>query len=449
MRILFPLAGRRRRLGRRGSVAAILAACSIALFGSAALAVDIGVWYLSMRNARNAADAAALAGAAAAATYGEAQGRAAAAAIAAANGFAHGVAGASVTVNLPPTGGAQAGNAQAVEVLISQQQRSFFSRLVHGSAPTVVVRAVGMRVSQGEACVLALGGTGLEIGGNSTVVTPGCVLASNRAGSDSVRLYGSAVVTAESIQAAGECDGCGIATLTEPFRQYQPPSQNPFAALDALTMPPSVNCASQPNFSGSNKTQTYLPSIPASGSGGGTITAYCSTAQLSNGDTLNLQPGIYYFWNSSLRVSGGTIRCPTCVEGTNGVTIVFTGSNVGQIGTARMDGNGQMRLFAGPGQPISAYNGVLFHRDIRATSDSGFSGTVINGGSNTYFAGGMYFPSSTVSFNGNMATGPNPCTVLVAQSISVSGSSATTLDNSGCSRLGTASAMTRLVRLTE
>ncbi|HYF08214.1 MAG TPA: pilus assembly protein TadG-related protein [Acetobacteraceae bacterium] len=437
------------RLGQRGAAAAAFAASAVALFGSAALAMDVGGWYLGLRHTRNAADAAALAGAAAAAVHGEAQGRAAAFAMAASNGFAAG-SGVTVTVNLPPTAGTQAGNAEAVEVTISQRQGNIVAGILGAAAPTLAARAVAMRVNQGDVCVLALGGAGLQIGGNSTVVTPGCVLASNRRGADSVRLFGSAIVTAESIQAVGECDGCATATLTERFREYAPPSTNPFARLDAVEMPQTVTCAAQPSFSGGNRSQSYAPSIPPGGlASGQTPAAYCSTVQLSNGDTLSLQPGIYYFWNASLRVSGGNITCPSCVEGQSGVAIVFTGNNPNSIGTARMDGNGTMRLFAGPNQGIAAYNGILFHRDARATSDSGFDATIINGGSDTFFAGGQYFPSSTVTYNGNMATGPNPCTALAALSISVSGTASTTLDNTRCSLYGTTLPMTTLVRLVE
>jgi hypothetical protein len=416
----------------------------------AAFGTDIGLWYLSLRNARSAADAAAMAGAAAAAVHASnTVGAASARSIATANGFTDGVAGASVTVNIPPTSGAYTGVAGAVEVIITQVQGRFLSRMVASSDPTVGTRAVAALVTAGDSCVLALGGSGLQIGGNATVASSNCVLASNRPGADSIQIFGSANVTAEGLSALGECDGCSSAILATPYIQYAgAPATNPFEALNnnfPLAQTPA--CAAQPNFSGGNRSQTYLPTIPPGGlAANATLTAYCGNVTLNANDRLNLEPGIYYFHNAGLRVNGGNLTCTNCVAGSSGVSIVFTGDPA-TIGTVRIAGNGTINLIAGP-QHNTEYTGILFYRDVRANSNLGNLQTTINGGSNTRLSGGMYFPSSDVTYNGNM-TATTPCVVLVAQSVSLSGNSSTALDNSGCGTYGTPVTRTRLVRLVE
>ena len=441
----------RGRRGRRGFTTATFGVASVAILGMAAIGTDIGLWYLSFRNARSAADAAAMAGAASAAVHeSDTVGLQAAHSIATANGFTDGVAGATVTVNIPPVSGAYAGVAGAVEVIVTQVQGRFLSRLVASGDPVVGVRAVAALVNAGQACVLALGGSGLQIGGNAIVASSACILASNRPGADSIRIFGSASVSAEGLSALGECDGCDSANLEIPAIQYAgAPATNPFAFLnDNFPLPQAPACAAQPNFSGANRTQTYQPTIPPTGlAAGATLTAYCSSVTLNANDRLNLEPGIYYFYNAGLRVNGGNLTCTNCVPGTSGVSIVFTGDPA-TIGTVRMDGNGTISLVAGP-QYNTEYSGILFYRDIRATANLGNYQTIINGGSNTRLSGGMYFPSSDVTYNGNMATGPNPCTALVGQSISLSGNSSTSIDNSGCETYGTPLSQTRLVRLVE
>lgn len=457
-----------RRLGaalrqwrtHKGAAAATFAVAIVAFLGMAALAIDVGFWYLELRRARNAADAGAMAGVAVMSRYsaatndpyvGAPQGIGAARETAAGNGFSQGD-GVTVTINHPPVSGAYAGNPWAMEVIISARQASRLSRVVNASgSPMLGVRAVAAVEDLGPACMLALGGDGLRIGGSAVTATQACVLASNATGDDSIRFYGSANITAETVVASGECSGCDLATLSTPYRSYAPPTSNPFASLNNKAMPTTMDCFPQPRFSGGGgqPTQTWQPSIPAGGGGSGSLHGYCGDTTLSNGQTLNLQAGVYYFWNSGLRLSGGTIRCSNCgAPGTNGVTLVFTGSDPNRIGTLRMDGTGTVDLYASPVQPDPDYNGILFYRDVRATNDNGPFATTINGGSTIKLSGGMYFPSSTISYSGNMAS-TQPCTTVVGMSIVLSGSSTTTLDNTNCSIYGTMQARTRVVRLVE
>ena len=123
------------RSDTRGGVAAMTALLAVGLIGVSALAVDVGVWEVNKSGLQGAADQAVLAASLAASSgnivmTNEAKG------IAAAHGFVNGTDDVTVTLNKPPATGAYAGVATAIEVVITQQQKSFLSGVVNNfSAP--------------------------------------------------------------------------------------------------------------------------------------------------------------------------------------------------------------------------------------------------------------------------------------------------------------------------
>ena len=157
-----------------------------ALSGLAGLGVETGLWYMIKRQNQSAADIAALSGALELYTW-QAQGQTAAATYpdicgfaqreATRNGFAFqsyscpastpgctSPSSGQMCANNPPVLGAYAGNSNAVEVILAQQQNALFASL---SLPNVSIntRAVAAILpSEGDqACVLALGSTGTDI----------------------------------------------------------------------------------------------------------------------------------------------------------------------------------------------------------------------------------------------------------------------------------------------
>ncbi len=435
------LAGLRlgRRLGgdRRGSVSLFFASGATVLFACVALATEAGSWYLARRNAQNAADAAATAGALALANGANAAaGRAAAANLAARNGFATG-GETLVTVNIPPLAGPNAGDGTAVEVIIRQTQPLLLAALVTSNEPVVQARAVGRAAGSSEVCALALRGS-IAMGGNSFTSGEGCVLASNNRGTGAIQVTGSAEVTADSLSASGTCVGCNSPTavrLSRPYAEYQPPARNPFAALDDIVQPSfnSTQCMPQPT---NGVMVPYSAANPR---------AYCQDVPPNGVKTLTFQPGHYYFNNASLDIQSEKVTCPACTGGA-GVTIVFTG-NPATIGGPRINANASVNLVAPNANPVNPlYNGVLFHRDARATTTSG---VVINGGATTTLSGGMYFPSSLVRFNGNAEVRNSTCIALVADTLDFTGTADVYLDVSGCPGRGTQVPQTVTVRLTE
>lgn len=476
--------GRARRAvsGRRGMTSVLFAVCATALLGMSALGTEAGVWYLSLRQARNAADAAALAGASTHAAYGATSGRRSATAIATANGYTHGSNLATVTINSPPLAGAYVGVVGAYEVITTQTQMATLTRLITSSTPVVNVRAVAADVSFGPACVLALGNTvngyastGLDISGSSLTNSPSCVFASNLLGVDSIEVQGAAAnVTINTFQSIGGCSGCtrNSVHLTSPLREYAGATTDPYAALQNFSQPTrsSLNCDTDGNLfgQGNGNGNNNSSSVNLSPTQGGRPAAFCSTSDsttqiwsVTNGQTVNFAPGVYYFYNSTFQVNGGVVQCTTCTNA-NGVTLVFTGNTGANIGTFTLNGGATLNLHAGSSTATMAnpmngaqnYSGVLVYRDVRASCNGGGTGagcggnfftTNINGGSNSHLDGAIYMPSTQMTYNGNATLSQTSCTIIVANSISFSGN----VTNSGCSNYGTQTTQTRVARLVE
>lgn len=433
----------RDALNRRGMTSAVFAACATVLLGMAALGTEAGLWYLSLRNARNAADAGAMAGASAHTRYGRDSGMRAAADLTTRNGFTHGQNATTVIINSPPSSGPLSSTAGAYEVIVRRTLTSTLARVISSAVPALEVRAVAGSQVVGTACVLALGGTGssgLTLTGSNTANATTCIFASNLAGTSSITVQGAATVNINTFQSVGGCSGCSgnRVTLQSPHREYSPPTVNPFAHLDTKVLPNSsqLTCVNNPTSNGS-----LAPSIPASGAIPNRPNAYCGDVHMTNNNVLNLSPGIYYFYNAGIRMNGGTLQCTSCVSGA-GVTVVFTGSTANNIGTLTMNAQSVINLTASPSQRDPDYNGVLFYQDIRATPGNT---TRVNGGNTSILNGGLYFPSADVIYNGNMTVSASSCQILVARSIDFTGNSG----YAGCSGLQTATPVTTAIRLTE
>jgi Flp pilus assembly protein TadG len=424
---------------RRGISAVTFGLSAAAILGLTGLGTEMGAWYAAEQRGQNAADAAASAGAIALAQGGGSTGAIATATdTASRNGFTSSTA--TVTVHTPPSTGPNTGNTGAVEVIIQQTQVPVFSALFLSSSPVITNRAVAAVQSGGTACALALqNGSGLSMGGNSTTAAQGCTLASNASGSQSIYIYGSATVAAYTLNAVGGCSGCSgsSVSLSRPASAYQLPTANPFAAADNVTLPTFGNgsCIS---------TSGLKTLVPYETNG----TAYCGL-HLVGQTTLTLTPGTYFFTGDISIGAGSSVVCPTCTGGA-GVTIIMTGpTGNGNAGSLNIDGNATVTLSAPKTSTYnSAFNGMLFYQDWRGSP----GGITVNGGSTSNLTGGLYFPSAVVSFNGNEDLNggdKSHCTELVGGTVEISGNASTTLDISGCSQTGTATAQLQVVRLLE
>jgi Flp pilus assembly protein TadG len=396
---------------RRGVTAVAFGVTATIVVGFVALGTEGGTWYLTRREAQNAADPAAYAGAVrlSLAQYslgltlasGQAQAIAASADDATRNGFTNGQANTAVTVNTPPTSGSNAGNTTAVEVIITRTPARLISRLFLAADPVIRTRAVAALEVNGKVCVLALK-AGLTLQGNSTTAT-NCSLASNATSSSAINVNGNPTVNVTSLISSGGCSGCsGL-----PAQTYQPPAKDPYTALNSTTYSKPTTCLATPPSTG---TGTYSIAVPTATQG------FCSNLGLNtNGYTWDFAPGTYLFWNSSLKVTGGNITCTGCTNGA-GVTFIFAGSNASQVGTVSVNTTGTVTLTA-PGS--GAYAGILIYRDYIGSS-SGNPEVQITGSASMTLTGAIYAPSSYVSFSGNSGTN---CLILDASRVNISGTS--------------------------
>lgn len=189
--------------GRRGKVLVLFAIILPVLIGVVGLVVDGGLLMAKHRNLQHFADIAATA-----AAMDLLRGEPTEAAVQTANWqvYRNHVTGAAITVNIPPSKGAYAGNPRFVEVILSQPVESYFMQVL-GADAFSTVRAESIAgyepVTDGAAVVvlesdppaytipgnsplypsLAASTAGLEIGGSGDVWVDGAILVNTQWGS--------------------------------------------------------------------------------------------------------------------------------------------------------------------------------------------------------------------------------------------------------------------------
>jgi hypothetical protein len=385
----------RMRSGERGQVLPLFALVLVVLFGTAALAVDVGSWRYQQRLAQSAADSAAIAGAGELAFPAAADIVAAAQADASANGFSDdGGANVTVTVNSPPAAGPYTGNANGVEVVIRKKQPSFFNG-VFGMQQWISVRAVALLNPNGIYCVYALAGNiDLGGGGGGGITAPTCGLITNQ----NLVVTGQANVDAVTIGYVGSGPGGGSYPLAQPMKSLAVTDPCPTipgcAYLTDLTLnhPGLLHTGCQP-FPGPS------PLPPGE---------YCVALTGS----LTLAPGLFVLDQGM--TSGN-------MSGT-GVTIYNAGAN-----PIVYNGNVDVILSAPTTGPTA---GMVYFQPPSTTASFSFTK---NGSSGTVnLIGGFYAPSCDFTFNGDLPS----VTLLVAKSIQMNGGGLTVPASGGLLRAG-------------
>ncbi len=358
-----------------GQVIAITAVVIPGLLAVAGLALDGGMVYQVKRRMQTAADAAAMGGALE--LYrGKPDGIVAAAREdARLNGFENGV-NAAVTVNHPPSSGAQAGNSQYVEVIVSQNVPTTFMRVINRNLTIVASRGVAGITNLADGCVVALDPTArgaLTVGGGGKL-TAGCGVIVDSTDAYALNLNGGGCVDALQIGVTGGVDGT---CLTPAPTLGIPPTLDP---LSTLQPPPTPATTTANNFKMSGGTAVLNPGLYAGG------------MDISGGD-VTFNPGVYILEGGDLAISGNTIA-----RG-DGVMFYITtsqGSGNPQYGTFKIAGTAKVDFHA----PSSGdYEGMLFwqdrnapdkstlYADIVGTSDSIFEGTIYLANNETKYAG--------------------------------------------------------------
>jgi Flp pilus assembly protein TadG len=375
----------KRQNDESGQALIITALCMTCLFGFAALATDVGIILRDKRLLQIAADSAAVAGAA---ELNYTNANSAAQAAATQNGFTNGTGGVTVIVNTPPLYGPHKApalnNARYVEVIVSQNQATFFMKFFGISSMTPTARAVAWNGGSSNGCMYTLGtsGSDLSVTGNANISIPTCGIIDDSSSSNALSLNGNVTLDAQSIGIVGGYSSNGNVHLTPatPVTGLVSTS-DPLGFLSAPTIPSS--CSVDPSYSG-NPTAT--------------LTAGCYNGLSGNGNiNLTLSPGLYII-NGNFNLSGN-------------VSLSGTGVTLDLLGSTSLPGNVTLNLTA---PTTGTYNGVLIYQPLTNTN-----ALALNGNSGSVFKGIVYAPGAAVTFTGN--SGASIYTDLVVKSLALVG----------------------------
>lgn len=429
---------------RRGSVAFATVIALVPLIGVVSLAAEAGSWYVTRKNAQNAADAAAYSGALrlactiAGATNCDPQsvdyrGKE----FAAQNAFCNsspkdntlypdsqcvtslpsGISRVvkidigdyvgdynSGTFTTPPKG---TGN--AVRAIVSQQQPAYLAAVLGFKTVNIPAQAIALVQNPTKLCALALGpdSGALKLGGNLSNNGTGCGMMSDT----TVQFASTPTFTGTGWAVYGQTgctpvSTCGNVTVTHNY--FMPNATNPLSKLDGESF--------------NSRTGNTSPSCPVQADGWNHCTpnstgsgAYGSFPTVSTGNKYILDPGTYFFYKATIKITGGQLK------GT-GVTLVL-------LGDSQLTINGGTVDLAAPATNSfsSDLNGVLI--DDQASNKSS-NQVKINGGGTVSLGGAMYFPHVDVSWGGTTASTNTTCAEVIAKTIDMSGGGY--LNTQGC-----------------
>jgi type II secretory pathway pseudopilin PulG len=382
---------------------AILGLAIALIIGLCGLAVDVGLLYTARRSMQTAADAASIAGATALRDGQTAKDAARAAS--ALNGFTDDSNNVSVTVNNPPTSGTYSGNATYVEVVVTQPQPTYFLRVLGYNTVSVSSRAVSGTVS-GPACMYSLNQTA----SNAFVVSGGSPLSANcgalirSSSSSGLVVSGGSTLTASSIGVVASGYSASASSVTPTPLTNVAPFGDPLAYLQA----PEVGACTHTGTLNVNSSTTISQGV------------YCGGIAVSGGSTtLTLNAGTYILNGGGLVVSGGASLIG------NGVTFYNTGTASGSNAYKPIvfSGGSSTSLKA----PSSgSLTGILFFQDRTLTANLNQQNT-ISGSSGAVIQGAMYFPTTPLVYSGGSSINTS-YTLMVADTLTVSGSSPTTVN---------------------
>lgn len=358
------------------------------LLGMLGLGIDIGALRYDKRLMQTAADAAAVAGGAEL-TVGDVT--AAAKAASSQNGFTDGTNGVTVTVNNPPTtsGDPHNGNSKYVEVIVSQNQPTYFAKVFGVTSVSMSARAEGAQGS-GSNCIFTLdqnGNPGLAVDFLASVSSQCGVVDESTSSTDALQCAILAGISASSIGVVGkgvEDFLCGISPT--PKTGIKSPG-DPLASTPAPTVGACGTTTSSP-YTG----------YPGTSSGGLTISGnatlnpgvYCGGLNIAPGANVTMASGTYILTAASKGTTYGlTVDIGTTVNG-NGVTFYDTAGGVAFNFTSFTAGG--VNLVA----PTSGtYEGILFFQPSSNTTQAQIIGS---SSFNTVLQGTYYFPGAKVVF---------------------------------------------------
>ena len=396
-RLVARVRGTRLIEDRSGATAMIVGLSASMLVGFAGLGTEMGLWYFNHRDLQNAADSAAMS-AEAAIYHGNTNWTSEAKATAARYGFIDGTGGVTVTVNKPPASGPNVGNADDVEVIITEPQTRLFTAMFSHSALSQTARSVAQIQTNGNGCVVTLDKNAvvdLFDNGNTQLDLVGCDLYVNSSASDALDQVGNATINARSAYVVGGITDTANASLTTTNGRYTgvAPTADPYASV---TQPTPGSCTSQ-TITGGN--QTLSPGT------------FCNGMNFTGGN-ITLNPGVYIVDGNQFQATGNA-----AISGT-GVTIFLTGSG-SNYATMNTAGNATINITP-PTTGDTAGIGIM--QDRNAPQNASASANAISG-NGAVVAGVIYFPNQGLTFNGNGNMTAPGCSQIVALTLIFHGNS--------------------------
>ncbi len=409
------------------------------LLGFVALAIDVASFYQQKRAIQAAADAAAVT-AAEEAQFGSSTETSAAQTSAKRHGFNPHASKNPASVNIKtPTTGNYAGNSSYIEVDISQPVSTLFlGAFSHTSTVTVAARAVAAAGQSSPTCVCLEGATGtdLNMSNGSTINMTSCGLTIDSSSSSAVQLQGGASLSATSIGSISTnwdnntnvANGAKISSGTKVVQGIKTACSPPLPPQPTYD---STQCTADPssNYQGGSSYNVGPGADPTyTSTQYGDLACYSSLTIGSNGQKVNMNPGIYVIKGGQLHFQSGAGGQSN--TGGNGVFFYLTGG-----ASLVMDNGASANLIA----PTSGdYSGTLIFQDPADTQPIS-----VQGGSKAVYNGTIFAPTSNVT----LGNGSNSSITadIVANTLTINGGAK--LTSAPVSNLGTLS--TTVAKLVE
>jgi Putative Flp pilus-assembly TadE/G-like len=378
-----------------GQVMVLVCVSLIAIMGMIAIVTDFSFMQHQRNMMQTAADSAAMAGSEELA-YGDQV--VAGKSDAASNGYTDGQSSVTVAINNPPSTGPNTSKPGYVEAIVTKPEPTYFLRVLGVSTMTVSARAVAYE-GNGPNCIYVLNPTasGAFSANGSVTVSSGCGLLVDSSSSTGLSVVGNVTITAPTIGVVGGYSAGGSSSLTPTPKTGVIAASDPLAYVQA----PTVGSCAHTNYSlnGSNGSSGSPLQLFAG--------TYCGGITVHGNAVLNFNAGTYVLAGGGMNISANTTMTGT------GVTFYNT-TGTGGYGAISLNGNSQANFSAPTSGPLA---GILFFQD-RSVPSTGASST-ISGSSSSTFDGALYFPTTTVTFNGNSSA--NGYSIVVANQLSLSG----------------------------
>jgi Flp pilus assembly protein TadG len=373
-----------------GQVIVLAALALTVLTLMAGLAIDVGYLRYQKLQMQKATDAGAVAAAAVLLNYGTGTTQTMLTQSATADVIANGFGNATIAVNNPPTSGPFSGNSNYVQVQVKQALPVFFMHVGGWSTVPVIDTAIGSAVGNASGCVYAMdptpGDTAFLSSNLVSFVTHcGIYVNSNASTSGTVNAVNAEIGVVGTSSGSFSPTPVAIPSFTDPLANLPMPAVPPMCDHINYHVPPD-------------------PPVLSPGIYCGGITIMGGGAVMFNGGSTP-----YILNGGGITIVGGT---PT-LNGT-GVTFYNTYSNQYHFAPINLSGASGGKLAA---PTTGTYAGILAFQD--RSVPSGSLGSTFDNSNGESYIGALYFPTTTLTYNGNSNT--EFSTLIVAWQVTIAG----------------------------